>query len=132
MGVLDAWLQQGVMKKGRPGVVVHVLIHGEDLDLVTTRLFQESSTFGVRWSPVERSRLERASVVVETPYGEVSVMVGKWAGQVVTVSPEFESCRRAARESGVPLKLVYDAAKHTYGPMTPSSPPTPGPHEGGV
>ena len=121
MGVLDVWLQQGIMKKGRPGVVIHVLIYGEDLTPVKTRLFRESSTFGVRWSPVERSRLERASVRVETPFGEVSVMVGKWAGQVVTVSPEYESCLQTARERGVPLKLVYAAAKRAYEPPLASS-----------
>jgi uncharacterized protein (DUF111 family) len=33
------------------------------------------------------------------------------AGRVVTASPEFEDCRRAAAALGLPLKDVYAAAQ---------------------
>jgi uncharacterized protein (DUF111 family) len=31
--------------------------------------------------------------------------------EVVTSAPEYEDCKRLARERGVPVKAVYEAAK---------------------
>jgi uncharacterized protein (DUF111 family) len=50
-------------------------------------------------------------VTVDTPYGRVRVKVARLAGQVVTASPEHEDCKRLARETGVPLKDIYDRAR---------------------
>jgi uncharacterized protein (DUF111 family) len=56
--------------------------------------------------------LRREIVTVNTPYGEVSVKLGKLNGRVLHVSPEFESCKRLAEERDVPLMEVYEAARH--------------------
>jgi len=59
----------------------------------------------------ERRALERTTVPVETPYGPIDVKVARLNGQVVNEMPEFEQCRRAAKESGVPLKRVEEAVR---------------------
>ena len=43
----------------------------------------------------------------ETPFKEVG-MIGQ---EIVKISPEYEDCRRAAREHNVPLQAVFDAAR---------------------
>jgi uncharacterized protein (DUF111 family) len=53
-------------------------------------------------------------VEVETPYGTVGVKVARLGAKVMTASPEYEDCRRLARESGVPLKEVYVAAEAVF------------------
>ena len=55
-------------------------------------------------------KLRREFITVKTPFGEVTVKLGKLNGQIVQAAPEFESCRQVAAQAGVALKEVYDAA----------------------
>jgi uncharacterized protein (DUF111 family) len=50
-------------------------------------------------------------VIARTPFGDVTVKVGKLDGKPVQITPEFESCKKLALEKSVPLKTVYDAAR---------------------
>jgi hypothetical protein len=65
----------------------------------------------VRTYEVRRQKLQRFSQTVETAFGPIAVKVGQWRGQVVQISPEYESCRQAAHHCGVPLKTIYQAAE---------------------
>jgi hypothetical protein len=51
---------------------------------------------------------------VETKYGTVRVKVGRLDGQIKSISPEYEDCKKIAEEKNVPLKLVYSAATAFY------------------
>jgi uncharacterized protein (DUF111 family) len=65
----------------------------------------------VRVTEVARRCLDREWREVETEYGRVRVKVGLLGGEALSASPEYEDCVRAARERGVPVKLVYQAAQ---------------------
>ena len=110
-GALDVFLSPVVMKRGRPGIVVTALCPGEQLERLSSVLFQESSTIGVRWSARERARLEREMVTCVTAYGPVQVKVSRLAGRVVTVTPEFADVVRVAREKALPVREVLDQAR---------------------
>ena len=73
-------------------------------------ILRETTSFGVRRYPVERRKLHRAVREVQTPYGRVSVKLGRLDGKIVQAAPEFEHCKKVAMAAGVPLKAVYDAA----------------------
>jgi uncharacterized protein (TIGR00299 family) protein len=109
-GAQDAWLTPIVMKKGRPAVTVSVLCTAAAEASLRRILFRETGTLGVRSTPVSKVVLERVSLSVVTSAGPVSVKVGWLEGRPVTVAPEFEDCARAARESGVPARDVYEEA----------------------
>lgn len=109
-GALDAWLTPAHMKKGRPGVLLHVLARREEADALAAIVFAETTTIGLRRSEVERWVLPREWVTVETPYGPVQVKVARLGGRVVNAMPEYEDCRAAAREHGVPLRRVWEQA----------------------
>jgi uncharacterized protein (TIGR00299 family) protein len=109
-GALDVAVSPLFMKKQRPGVRVWALAEPARADAVVRCLFAESTTFGVRVREVERLALEREVVRVATPYGEVSVKVGRLEGRVVQAAPEYEDCRRLAEAAGVPLALVVGHA----------------------
>ena len=47
---------------------------------------------------------------MQTEYGAVRVKIGRLAGAVVNVAPEFEDCRARASERGVAVKEVAAAA----------------------
>ncbi|HTL17590.1 MAG TPA: nickel insertion protein, partial [Patescibacteria group bacterium] len=64
----------------------------------------------VRHYTTERRKLRRAMREVQTEYGQVTVKIGRLDGAVLQVAPEFEQCKKAAVQAGVPLKAVYEAA----------------------
>ena len=109
-GALDVFHTPIQMKKNRPGVLLTVLCVKEEADKFAELLLRETSAFGVRRSLVERRKLPREFQTVKTPFGDVTVKIGKLNGQVVQISPEFESCKKAAAASRRTLKEIYAAA----------------------
>jgi len=113
-GALDVFHTPIQMKKNRPGVLLTVLCASVDADKFTELMLRETSAFGVRRSISERRKLQRGFATVKTPYGDVTVKLGKLNGKIVQAAPEFESCRAAAEKSGVTLKLVYETAQQAF------------------
>jgi len=109
-GALDAWTIPAAMKKGRPAVVLHALVAPALHDEACEILLRETSTLGVRAHAVTRRTLARRTAEVETPFGVVRVKRALLGDRVVKVKPEFEDCRRLAREHGVALRTVQLAA----------------------
>jgi TIGR00299 family protein len=110
-GALDVWVAPVTMKKGRPGHVIHVLAPPDAYRQVAGRLFEESTTLGLRYQVHRRLMLHRAWIDVETPAGPVRVKIGRAAGKVWNIAPEYEDCLKAARASGTPLKRVMAEAQ---------------------
>ncbi len=108
-GALDVWLTPIQMKKGRPAVTLSALAAPGDVEALADIIMRETTTFGVRLSRSQRRCLLRETTTVQTRYGELSVKVGYLGGEVVTVAPEYEDCRRAAQDHNVALKVVYAA-----------------------
>ena len=109
-GALDVWTTPIQMKKNRPAQTLHVLCDPAKRETVTSVLFRETTTLGVRYSTWERECLQREWLEVPTRYGAVRVKVGRQSGAFRTAAPEYDDCRRAAAEAGVPVKLVQAAA----------------------
>jgi uncharacterized protein (TIGR00299 family) protein len=109
-GALDVWWQPVTMKKGRPAFVLGVLAPPARLDAVAQVIFAETSSIGFRHQVLERRVLDRRVVHVHTIYGTVAVKIASQGGHVFNRAPEYEDCRRVAREREVPLKDVYAAA----------------------
>jgi len=109
-GARDVSLTPMQMKKNRPGTLLRVLADPPDLDALAAIVFQETSTLGIRHHRMQRLVLPRETVEVETRYGRVAVRVARAPDGTPNVAPEYESCRSAAEQHGVPLKVVYQAA----------------------
>jgi hypothetical protein len=110
-GALDVFLTPVIMKRGRPGIVLTALCAPGLVGELSRRLFEESSTIGVRWAERRRTRLERKMVTVQTIYGAVSCKVSSLEGRPVTVTPEFAEVARIAREKSLPVREVLDQAR---------------------
>jgi uncharacterized protein (TIGR00299 family) protein len=110
-GALDVFLTPVIMKRSRPGVVVTVLCPPARVDDLSTALFQETSTIGVRWSEWKRRRLPREMVTLSTTYGPIAFKVSRLDGRVVTVTPEFADVVRVAREKGLAVRAVLDQVR---------------------
>jgi uncharacterized protein (TIGR00299 family) protein len=109
-GARDVWLTPILMKKNRPAILVRVLADPADRDLLAGVLLRETPAIGVRFTAVERVALPREQVTVETEYGSVRVKKAAAPDGSANLAPEYEDCKHLARECGVPLKHVYQAA----------------------
>lgn len=107
-GALDVYLTNIQMKKNRPAVKISVLVPPAKREAVSHILLTETSTFGIRFTEMNRIILDRQSMEVQTPYGKVAVKVGSKDGQVMHFSPEYENCKEIARKKRIPVKTVYD------------------------
>jgi uncharacterized protein (TIGR00299 family) protein len=118
-GARDVTITPTIMKKGRPGVVVSVLVEPTMREAIIRELFAETGTLGVRWRAVERALAPRESGTVATRFGEITVKVSKIAGHPLRITPEYEDCRAAATKHRVPLQVVMEearaAARRQYG-----------------
>ena len=110
-GALDCFFTPVQMKKNRPAVLLSVLCGAGEKETLMKLLFTETTTLGVRSYEVTRRALQRSVVRVETPYGPIDVKVAHLDGRVVNEMPEFEQCRQAAAKTGVPLKVIEEAAR---------------------
>jgi hypothetical protein len=109
-GALDVTLTSIQMKKNRPAVQLWVLCppaKGTELEKI---IFRETSTLGIRRCLVERHALQRSFQSVETPYGTVQVKIAYLSEGETRPVPEYEDCRRLAKEKGVALRIVYQSA----------------------
>jgi uncharacterized protein (TIGR00299 family) protein len=115
-GALDVFHTPIQMKKNRPGVLLTVLCAESDGDQFTEMILRETSSFGIRRHHAERRKLAREFSSVKTPFGEVTIKLGKLDGKIIQAAPEFESCRKLARAAKVPLKSLYEAATRALKP----------------
>lgn len=113
-GALDVVRESVWMKKGRQGTRLTVLGAPASADALADLLFEHTSTFGVRVEEVARLKLQREFTHVETPLGAVRVKIGLRNGEVIKGAPEFEDCARLARQSGRPVREVYQAAQAAW------------------
>ena len=109
-GARDVWLTPVLMKKGRPGTLLSVIGDVAARDTLAAIVLRETSALGVRFRTVQRIVASREQIEVDTEYGRIAVKIGRAPDGTVNLAPEYESCRAAARERGVALKLVYRAA----------------------
>ncbi|MBI4712013.1 MAG: LarC family nickel insertion protein [Planctomycetes bacterium] len=131
-GALDVMIIPAQMKKSRPGWLLQVLSEPDEVTRLEAIIFSETPTFGIRKYPVERTKLAREIVRVKTRYGIIRVKVGRLNGsaaveacrlqptmvgsnslplklphhKVITATPEYEDCKKAAQKHNVPLREV--------------------------
>ena len=110
-GALDAWLTPITMKGGRPAVMLGVLAEEVALGAITEVVFAHTTTLGVRFAHVQREVLDREWVSVDVDGHAVSVKVGRRAGRVITVQPEWRDVVAAAGALGRAPRDVADAAR---------------------
>jgi len=109
-GALDVWLTPIQMKKGRMATQVSFLCRPGAAQAMIELVLTESTTLGLRAWPVERHTLPRESRELDTPWGPLQVKA-VLRGECTELVPEYEACRRVARETGLPLRDIYDRVK---------------------
>jgi len=113
-GALDVYTTPVQMKKNRPGTLLTVLCKPQDTNALTSMIFAETTTFGVRTTSAQRRILPREHVSVSTTFGDVRIKLSRVNGRILHISPEFDDCRKLAVEKNVPLQQVINEALRRY------------------
>jgi len=111
IGAKDVWCSNILMKKNRPAIMISVLCDGEIIEQVVSIINEETSTFGLRISSVDRIRFNREEKEVLTEYGEVRVKLKLSDNNtVIGYHPEYEDCKNLAKMHNIPLKVIFEQA----------------------
>ncbi|MEH1867329.1 MAG: nickel pincer cofactor biosynthesis protein LarC [Nostoc sp.] len=117
-GAVDVFTQAIGMKKSRPGILLTVICHPEDLLSCEAVIFRETTTLGIRRTTQQRAILQREIQQVEIEYGKVRVKVA-WKGQspekvIANVQPEYEDCAELARKHNIPWREIQRLALQNW------------------
>jgi pyridinium-3,5-bisthiocarboxylic acid mononucleotide nickel chelatase len=110
-GASDVFFTPIIMKKSRPAITVSVLCDAGKQKTMENVLWLNSSTFGLRSCKVSKTMLKRETEKVKTKYGEICVKKGFLNGRVIKAKPEYEDCRKLAKENGVSIQNVYESIR---------------------
>lgn len=105
-GALDVYLTSIIMKKSRPGVILSVISPLDKVDEFINIIFKETTSTGVRVQEIRRKKLPREIIEIETELGKIKAKKVTFEGKVKII-PEYESCKKIAKERSMPLKEVY-------------------------
>jgi uncharacterized protein (TIGR00299 family) protein len=110
-GVFDVFYHDIIMKKGRPGILLSVLIEEKLLNKVLGIIYNETTTLGVRIKKLDRHKLPREVIELDSSFGKVKAKViesGEESLKIKKIIPEFEECKRIALSIGKTYNTVYE------------------------
>ena len=114
-GAKDAFITPILGKKGRPAHTITALAAPSDEAACCDVILSHTTTLGLRIREERRIVLDRNWETAATPWGDVRVKIGARNGTILSRSPEYDDCARIAKEAGVPVLRVFEAAMRGKG-----------------
>jgi uncharacterized protein (TIGR00299 family) protein len=110
MGALDIFLLPIQMKKNRPGTLVSLICPISLIKAFADLLMRETTTIGLRWRFENRIKAIRSMKEIGTKYGPIRFKIASAGNEIININPEYEDCKRLAKEQNIPLKKVLEEA----------------------
>jgi uncharacterized protein (DUF111 family) len=101
------------MKKGRPGFLLSVITESQQVPALLEGIFSGTTTSGVRLRELDRVKLEREIVELDTRYGKVKAKVFT-LDTGTRCAPEYEDCLRISREMGIPVSEIMEETRNAF------------------
>lgn len=105
LGATDAFVTPLIMKKGRPGFMLSVLLSESLLERISSEIFSQTTTLGLRIQNIRRTKIHRELKVASTSFGDVQVKESHIDGKR-RIYAEFEECKRISEAKNIPLAEV--------------------------
>lgn len=110
-GALDVSVLPALMKKGRAGSVIRAIARHEDEEHLAKIIILETGSLGVRVFPsLHRFLAEREVRAIDVELSgriyRAGVKISRLDGEIIAVKPEYEDCKRIAKEADLPLRSV--------------------------
>ena len=107
-GARDVFVEQILMKKGRPGMMLKVLVDADKKDYFAKLIFKHTTTIGIRENKLDGRYVMRRDILeADTQYGKVHMKVSDGYGTNKT-KLEFEDIKKIALENGISIYEVKD------------------------
>ena len=116
-GAVDVYTIPITMKKGRPGLLIHVMCREADKASVIRAMFAYTTTIGIRENTFRRHVLDRRIETLETPYGSIRCKISKGYG-VERTKYEYDDLAQLAESRHISLSAaasLADAVKKETG-----------------
>ncbi len=97
-GARDVHYMPVFMKKNRPAYQLNVICTQKDIPVMEEIIFRETTTIGIRRVEMERTILQRETLKVETPVGDILVKVC-WHHGTIYCYPEYDSIHKILAEN---------------------------------
>ena len=98
------------MKKNRPAWLLTILCEEKDVQNLEQIVFKNTTTIGIRKTKIERTKLTRKKISVQTEFGSVEVKQVVLPDGTVRNYPEYESVSSICRNKNVSFWDVYNKA----------------------
>ena len=105
-GALDAFCIPIYMKKNRPAYLLKVLCQPDDRAKMEAIIFHTTTTIGIRFQEMHRTKLDRRIIAVETPWGMADVKCCTY-GSDTYYYPENDSVKQLALLNEVGFSEMY-------------------------
>ncbi|MCC8104386.1 MAG: nickel pincer cofactor biosynthesis protein LarC [Clostridiales bacterium] len=105
-GALDVFSIPIYMKKNRPAYLLKTLCNVEDQKKMEEIIFQNTTTIGIRRQIMQRTKLSRRIVTIETDWGIADIKCCE-CGSLIRYFPENDSVSRLAAENGIGFPDMY-------------------------
>ena len=113
-GALDVWMEPIYMKKNRPGEKFCCLVMPEKKETAAEIILRHTTTQGVRYHIVSRSKLFWRTEEMDTPYGKIRMKISRLGDKVLRATPEHDDLKRISAEYDMPLNEARAAAAKFY------------------
>lgn len=113
-GALDVFLENIMMKKGRPAVKLSAMAHERDANDLINIIFEETTTIGLRFYNAQRKTLEREIKKIKTKFGDVRIKIAVLNGNIVNISPEYDDIKILSKKTGLPIKKIAAEVLKVY------------------
>ena len=107
-GAMNSMVRSVLMKKGRLGFEVTVLVREDKIYPVLETLFRSTTTLGVRIRREQRLCLKREFEVLHSRFGDIEVKLAYLGERLINAKPEYNDMIRIAHDRDMGLKQVYN------------------------
>jgi uncharacterized protein (DUF111 family) len=118
-GALDIFIGSGLMKKGRPGLLLTVLCADPEREKVIAAIFRESTAIGLRQRLEERVILQRETRTIQVSGFDMRVKISSWQNRPMNIKPEFADVCLLADKKHISIKeamlLAQGVINEKYG-----------------
>lgn len=105
-GAYDAWFTPIYMKKNRPAWTFSIICPKYQKNELVQMLFQDTSTIGIRFSPLARTVMHRDIQKFDSSFGPCNIKISTY-GNIVKKTLEYDDVARIAEKKKMAFRTVY-------------------------
>lgn len=113
-GALDVFLENIIMKRGRPAVKLNVIAVNSDAARLSDIIFAETTAIGLRYYETKRKKLKRDIKTVKTKFGDIRIKISGSKNDIKNISPEYADSKEASQKNKVPIKKIMEETIRLY------------------